>query len=483
MTRLLFSSLLVLLSTAILSAQENLTLERAIELAHQNSAVAKAAKTTYENSSWAYRSYRADLYPSINLDATIPSLDRSFRAQPQPDGNQLFVPVNNVTSLANVRVNQNIGLTGGSVYMRTGLSRSDNPLSTTDPISYLSTPVRIGFSQNVFGFNNYKWLRQTEPLKFSESRQKYLEEMEEVSISAVNNFFDYYDAQMNLLLVKRNYANSDTLYKISKGRYQLGKIAEHELLQMELNLLTSRKDLQQAKLNLQNAEQNLKNFLGLGENSTINLLPPSDIDTFSVDPQLAISKAFQNRSEVLNMQRRTIESERDVAQAKSGTRPSISLDASYGISGRESTITDAYGNTLPQQTFQTSLGIPITNWGKNKANVKIAESNKELTDVQINMQKLGFEQEIVSQINQFNFRQQEYFIAAKSDTIGQKRYEVAYKRYLIGKIDITDLNLALQDKDRSKRSYLNALRNYWADYYRVRKLTLYDFKNNEDINE
>lgn len=483
MTRLLSISFLVLMSTTTLIAQESLTLDRAIELAHQNSAVAIAAKTSYENSTWAYKSYRADLYPSVSLSATLPNINRSFQSQIQDDGNQLFVPINTINSVANVSVRQNIGLTGGSVFMQTGLSRNENPLSVSDPISYLSTPVSIGISQEIFGFNNYRWLKQTEPLKFSESRQKYLEEMEEVSISAVNNFFDYYDAQINLLLVKRNYANSDTLYKISQGRFQLGKIAEHELLQMELNLLTSRKDLQQAKLNLQNAEQNLRNFLGLGEGVSINLQVPDNIDTFSIDPQQAISKAFDNRSEILSMQRRRIDSDRELAQAKSNARPSISLDASYGLSGRDNTAVDAYGNTLPQQTFQTRLGIPITNWGKNKANVKIAESNKELTDVQVNMQKLGFEQEIVSQINQFNFRQQEYFIAAKSDTIGQKRYDVAYKRYLIGKIDITDLNLALQDKDRSKRSYLNALRNYWADYYRVRKLTLYDFKNEENIEE
>ena len=67
------------------------------------------------------------------------------------------------------------------------------------------------------------------------------------------------------------------------------------------------------------------------------------------------------------------------------------------------------------------------------------------------------------------------FITKKSDEVALKRYTVAQNRYLIGKIDITNLNIALTEKDNAKRGYITALRSFWTAYFDLRRLTLYDF--------
>ena len=58
----------------------------------------------------------------------------------------------------------------------------------------------------------------------------------------------------------------------------------------------------------------------------------------------------------------------------------------------------------------------------------------------------------------------------------QKGYDITKARYLIGKISITDLNIAQREADQSKSNYVNALWTYWSNYYQLRRLTLYDFK-------
>jgi len=74
-------------------------------------------------------------------------------------------------------------------------------------------------------------------------------------------------------------------------------------------------------------------------------------------------------------------------------------------------------------------------------------------------------------------------ISAKSDTIGQKRYDVTKQRFLIGKIDVLNLNDALKEKDSAKRGYISSLRDYWNSFYTLRQLTLYDFVNNQSLSE
>ena len=66
-------------------------------------------------------------------------------------------------------------------------------------------------------------------------------------------------------------------------------------------------------------------------------------------------------------------------------------------------------------------------------------------------------------------------VSAKADTVASKRFEVAYNRYVIGKIDIDNLYIAQNDKDQALQQYVQALRGYWPAYYRLRQLTLYDF--------
>ena len=70
-------------------------------------------------------------------------------------------------------------------------------------------------------------------------------------------------------------------------------------------------------------------------------------------------------------------------------------------------------------------------------------------------------------------------ITRKADEVAQERYNVAQNRYLIGKIDITNLNIALNEKDEAKRSYIDALKSFWVAYYELRRITLYDFANRQ----
>jgi outer membrane protein TolC len=89
--------------------------------------------------------------------------------------------------------------------------------------------------------------------------------------------------------------------------------------------------------------------------------------------------------------------------------------------------------------------------------------------------EVNFEQEILTQVRQFEMLRLQIEISRKADEVAAERYNVAQNRYLIGRIDITNLNIALTEKDDAKRSYILALQSFWQAYYDLRRLTLYDF--------
>ncbi|MEP0987287.1 TolC family protein [Ekhidna sp.] len=457
------------------SSQIQYSLDNIINLAQGQSPQAKQAETRKENRFWQYRLFKSNYNPQLALSGNLPAYSNQFIPVIQEDGSTQFRPVEQTNSSLNLGLFQPIAPTGGSVSVNTRASQfQDLVINDT---RWRSTIVDLTVNQPIFAFNQLKWDRKTEPIRYEESRRSYVEEMEFVSRNAVQRFFDYLDAQVNYQIAQFNLANNDTIYNIEKGRYNIGTASEDKLLQVELQLLRSKQDLAQAQLDLQTSRLALRTFIGLNEGENFDLSLPEEIPVFPVDEEIALQYAKDNRSDFIAFERRRIEADAQVAQAK-GQRFQMNLNASFGLNSAGTNFDQSYQDAQTQQFANLTLNIPIVNWGRNEARMKTALANKQLTDYVIAQEEQNFEQEIITQVRQLDVLQQQIEISKKSDEVAQKRYEVAQNRYLIGKIDITNLNIALTEKDSARRSYINALRSYWIAYYDLRRLTLYDFANN-----
>jgi outer membrane protein TolC len=110
----------------------------------------------------------------------------------------------------------------------------------------------------------------------------------------------------------------------------------------------------------------------------------------------------------------------------------------------------------------------------------MAQSQEDIVKNSVEQEAIDFTRSVYLKVIQFNMQQNQLTIAAKSDTVARKSYEVVKNRYFIGKINsILDLNNAQIEADNQEKNYYYALQVYWRSYYEIRKMTLFDFKNNE----
>jgi outer membrane protein TolC len=72
-------------------------------------------------------------------------------------------------------------------------------------------------------------------------------------------------------------------------------------------------------------------------------------------------------------------------------------------------------------------------------------------------------------------------LAAKADTIARLRYKAAQNRYMVGKIDITNLFIAQNEKDQARQGFISALSDFWTGWYELRQMTLYNFQTGKAI--
>ncbi len=458
-----------------------MTLSEATELAKNRSIQALIAKQEFRVSYLTYKDFRKGYLPQLIASGTLPDFQRSIQLYLNPDGTKTYIPQQYINYLGNIRLNQEIGITGGSISLNSGLQRTDNlinPIST----SYLSTPINIQYTQPIFKGNPYLWDRKIQPLQYDIAKRKYLEALEDINIKTTNYFFAVLEAQVQKKIAETNYRNYDTLYTITKGRYQLGKIPQNQLLLYELSLLKAKLSIEDAQFALSDAQFVLRSFLRLPESDSIVLLPPVNISFFTVNPFNAIDKALANTSPAEDFNRQLLTADMNVNLAKMNGRFDADLTGILGYNQTAPNLPDVYKGSQDLEEVTLQINLPILDWGVARGKIKIAEYNRDIVKNQVEQGIIDFKQSIYRNVMKFNMQQNQLQISAKADTVAKKSYLITQDRYMIGKIsDFQELYTAQTEADDSENAFFTALQSYWQQYYNIRKTTLFDFENNTPL--
>uniref|UniRef100_UPI0032179604 TolC family protein n=1 Tax=uncultured Draconibacterium sp. TaxID=1573823 RepID=UPI0032179604 len=484
MKNIILSILLIAGMATTSQAQENklvLTLPEVIDIASKQSIDAFRNKNMYLASYWEHRFYKAELLPSLTLSSNPLDFNRynrkEYNWETNEDEYRLREFINSDVRLSAV---QNIALTGGQVFVRSELGLIKN-LGGDKNTSFNATPISIGFSQELNGYNRLKWASKLEPLKFEKAKKELIQSVEDLRVKSTNRFFGLINAQIQKGIAEMNYANADTLYKIGKGRFQVGTVTQDELLELELRLLNNEQDLNMANLEEKRAQAMLNSFLGLPKETIIECIVPSEIPELQINPDMALNHALKNNPEMLRQQQRKLEEDERVARAKSERGLNTSLFALYGLNQSAENLDQVYQKPDKSQVVRLGLNIPIVDWGRGKGRYSMAKSNREVALATIEQERIDFEQDIHQSVLEFNLQAGQVFTSAKADTVAKMGYDVTFQRFLIGKIDVIKLNIASNDQERARMNYLSRLRDYWTAYFRLRSLTLFDFENNRPL--
>src|SRR3954465_14521513 len=204
-----------------------LTLQHIVQMAKDKSIASQQAITSRETHFWEYRTYQSNYKPQLSLNGILPGYNKTYLQVVQPNGTIEFQPVHNNNSSLNLSFSQSIAKTGGTIYGTSQLQRFDD--FDRKNTLYNSMPYAIGYSQPLFQFNNLKWDKKIEPLKYNESKQAFTEDMEQIAVTASGYFFDLLLAQVNLNAAETNLANTQNILAIANEKFDLGKISKNEI--------------------------------------------------------------------------------------------------------------------------------------------------------------------------------------------------------------------------------------------------------------
>ncbi|WP_293717092.1 TolC family protein [uncultured Parabacteroides sp.] len=467
----------LLFTSASLHAQTlTLSLERTISLAADSSLEAFRTKNMYLAGYWQYRTFKAGRLPSLTLNLTPAQYYRDITKRYNYDKNvEEYRTQQSFYASGNLRVKQNFDLLGGTFFLDSDLGYMRNFGENTYN-QFTTIPIRIGYSQDLLGYNPFRWERKIEPLKYEIAKKELLYNIENISEQATTYFFQLAMAQAEYDLAKENVASTDTLYRTGQERHKIASIDKAELLTLKLDAVNARNTLQNADIALKRAMFSLASFLNFDKNTEIRLRLPGRPKDMQISVDEALTLARENNPKFLDLKQEVLEAEQQVDKTKKEAMFNASVNASIGFNQVASKLKSAYRDPLQQDVVSVSISIPLIDWGVRKGKHNIAKNNLNVAQISARQEELTVEEDVIMTVGDFNIQQHLISSAEEVLDLAVMAYAETKQRFMIGKADINSLTLSLNRQQEAQRNYISALQNYWLSYFKIRKLTLHDFE-------
>ena len=459
---------------------QQITLDDAIRIAQENSYDGTVARYSFMASYWTYRSYRADLLPTVNLQGALMNFDHSLvDARNYDDGRLQYVDNNTLTNSLTLSLDQKIAATGGTVSLQSYLYRLDQ--FTYNERTYNSQPLRVSYTQPLMAYNGMKWDKKTSPLEYDIAKRKYVTALEDITVTVAGLFFKAVSAQSEYKQAAATLADREALYAIAQKRLELGTTTKSEVLQLELSLLNARVSVNTCRTALADAQYALFSYLRVTHYDTATLVPPYAVPDLLLTFDDVLQKAIDHSPHSPQLKLQMLEAERTLAQAKSGRGLQMTLSGEMGLSQTAPTIGGAYSRMRDNEIVGLTFSLPIFDWGVRRGRIKMAKAQLEVAKASVEKTHQDYVQELRRAVNQFNAQPSQCRDAQRAQAIAEERYDITRRLFEAGSVSVTELNTAQHEMETAKMQYLAQLQTFWSDYYVLRKATLYDWINHADI--
>lgn len=405
---------------SIMANERILTLQDAMFIAQEQSLEAKEAKKNMHISYWEYRTYKAKLLPNIDFNGTLPNLNKSLSYYQLDDGSYKFVSNRSVSENVSLSLTQYIPLTGGKISLSTELERIDM-IGDKNTTSYLSVPAVITLQQPLFSYNELKWAKKIEPLKYTVAKKQYAMNMENVSLLTITHYFNLLLSKINMEIAEQNLENSTALYDIALGKKKIGLISDNDLQQLKLGKLNASAAIVEAKYDYEEKSRELCNFLELPIEENIIPVVPENIPMLELTYENVLETVKRNNPFIENAKRRLLEKKQNLSFAKSQQGFEFNVYASVGFTNADKKLKNVYSNLSNRQLLTVGVKIPILDWGIGRGKVETARSLQQMEEAGIEHDERDLEQEVKTLVNRL--LSQKYLMEAygQADTVAKKQ--------------------------------------------------------------
>ncbi len=425
------------ISALSLSAQENFTLEQAIEYATKNNPSVKNATLGIESANQKVKETRAIGLPQINAEGTF----QQFLVIPTT-----VVPANTFNPMAPA---------GEVTELKFGTE--------------FNTNFGISANQLLFSGSYLVGLQTSKTYKMVSEFQK-TKTILDVKENVVKAYYGVLVADKTVASLQEILTTSEKIYSQTKAMFDQGLIEEDNVTQLSLNVLTAKNSLRGAKRQLVDAKNMLKLQMGMKQTETIALTSDFDVVVMSLDS--AESQVTSDISQNIDFMMLNQQKELNVLNVKyekSMYLPTLSAFFSHSqqAMGNEFKLNPLYPTTI----WGLNLSVPIFSSGSRNAKVAQAKIQLKQTENSLTQLEDGLSVQTKAAKNNYDNAYDTYLTSKKAVDISKKiysNYQIKFKEGLISSLDLSQIQTQYLS---AETQYIQAMYNLVSAKIELDKIT------------
>jgi len=475
----LATGLLLVTWSGAIQAQRVLTLQEALEIAMEKSPDIQRSKLNLQRSSESLNAQKAALKSQFSLSVT-PADYRNERVF-----NSFFSRWNtNETKAFSGRftISQPIRWTDGTLALINSFGWQDvySEFQKTRSKTF-SNNLYLSLQQPVFTYNRTEMALRRLELDLEDAALSYAIRRLALERSVAQAFFDVYKNKMSLEIAREELSNQEQSYQIIKNKVDAGLSALEELYQAELNLSTSKSNVQNKQVILDNSLDTFKQLIGMSLFEEIAVQADITHQPVAVDLEKALDHGLKWRME-LRQARIDIEtSQFDLIQASATNEFRGDVTVSYGVIGTDERLANIYEVPTKNQRFSLSLEIPLWDWGEKQSRIKSAEAVVKTRELSLEEERNSIIIAIRQVYRNLQNLERQIEIAQQNVRNAQLTYDINLERYKNGDLTSMDLQLYQNQLSQKKLALVDALINYKIELLNMKIQSLWDFERNESV--
>jgi len=480
MKKLLIAILmLVSLVPNSLDAQRLMTLSQSVEEALKSSPQIVRSRLNLERTREVLNAQRASLRSNFKLNLNPYQYSNNRRYD---EYNQKWFNSESTQSNGTLSVTQPVIWTDGTISLNNTFGYTDNySSSAASSFEGFSNNLRLSIDQPLFTYNRTKMTLKELEFDHENAKLNYALEALNVEKQITQYFYQIYQKQMELITSREEWENRKSSFEIISNKVEAGLTAKEEMLQAELDMMTSQSTVQNNEVELENIKDNFKQMLGLSLYEELMVIAEVSVMPVDIDLSMATNFALSNRMEIRQRQIDIETGQFQLIKTNATNEFKGNLNVSVGLFGENEKVKDIYSNPNDNEDVSFSLEVPLFDWGEKKARMRAAEASLRTSEYNLQDEQKTIRLDIRKIDRSIKNTLIQIDIARKNEENAQLTYEINLEKYRNGDLTSMDLNLFQNQLTQKKNALTNALINYKLELLNMKLQTLYDFEFKRSI--
>jgi outer membrane protein TolC len=261
-------------------------------------------------------------------------------------------------------------------------------------------------------------------------------------VTVVQSYFAVLAAQSKAELAQKTATEGEQFFKLTQDLEHGGEVAHSDVIKAELQMHDRQRQLQEAQLALVNARLDLAVLLFSDFND--NYVLADDLHADVALPTFAEvqQQAARDNPDVRAALEAVREAGHDVAFARAGYLPSLTLDYFYGIDAAQfatNSVIDGRKFENLGSSAAATLNIPVWNWGATQSHVKQAELRRTQAQRELSLSQRKLLAEIRSSYAEAETARNELSNLARSAELASESLKLTTLRYRGGEATVLEV--------------------------------------------